>query len=351
MISVSMCMIVKNEQDILKRCLNSYAGTYDELIIIDTGSTDNTKEIARQYTDKVYDYVWCNDFAAARNFAFSKAGCDYILTVDADEELDTYNNKALRDLKAAILPEIDIVQMYYVNGSDFNSVYNVHKELRPKLFKRIRTFNWISPIHETIQVNPVIYDSNIEIMHKPTGDHSKRDFSTYFKALDNKIHLEDYVVTMLCKELFISGEKDDFIAFKDAFENIFPYENRSDNTLQDITCILVRIYQISGDDDKFFKTALKAVANNPSSEIFLTLGQYYFDKKDYEEAAIWLYNAAFEAKSILDVASSGRKPLSLLGDCYKNMADICVDDYDRIQYTEMADDYYSQAREWQMPEQ
>lgn len=101
---------------------------------------------------------------------------------------------------------------------------------------------------------------------------------------------------MLCKELFISGEKDDFIAFKDAFENIFPYENRSDNTLQDITCILVRIYQISGDDDKLFKTALKAVANNPSSEIFLTLGQYYFDKKDYEEAAIWLYNAAFEQK-------------------------------------------------------
>ena len=133
MISVSMCMIVKNEQDILKRCLDSYAGTYDELIIIDTGSTDNTKEIARQYTDKVYDYVWCNDFAAARNFAFSKAGCDYILSVDADEELDTYNNKALRDLKAAILPEIDIVQMYYVNGSDFNSVYNVHKELRYKL--------------------------------------------------------------------------------------------------------------------------------------------------------------------------------------------------------------------------
>ena len=207
MISVSMCMIVKNEQDILKRCLDSYAGTYDELIVIDTGSTDNTKEIARQYTDKVYDYVWCNDFAAARNFAFSKAGCDYILSVEADEELDTYNNKALRDLKAAILPEIDIVQMYYVNGSDFNSVYNVHKELRPKHFKRIRTFNWISPIHETIQVNPVIYDSNIEIMHKPTGDHSKRDFSTYFKALDNKIHLEDYVVTMLVRNYLYQVKK------------------------------------------------------------------------------------------------------------------------------------------------
>lgn len=62
MISISMCMIVKNEQDILARCLDSYAGTYDELIIVDTGSTDNTKEIAAHYTDKIYDFEWINDF-------------------------------------------------------------------------------------------------------------------------------------------------------------------------------------------------------------------------------------------------------------------------------------------------
>ncbi len=109
MISISMCMIVKNEQDILKRCLDSYAGIYDELIIIDTGSTDNTKEIAHQYTDNIYDFEWCDDFAAARNFAFSKAGCEYILSVDADEELDVYNNQSLRNLKSVLLSDIDIV--------------------------------------------------------------------------------------------------------------------------------------------------------------------------------------------------------------------------------------------------
>ena len=81
MISISMCMIVKNEQDILARCLDSYAGTYDELIIVDTGSTDNTKEIAAHYTDKIYDFEWINDFSAARNFAFSKAGCDRAVTL------------------------------------------------------------------------------------------------------------------------------------------------------------------------------------------------------------------------------------------------------------------------------
>ncbi len=350
MISVSMCMIVKNEQSILKRCLDSYAGIYDELIIVDTGSTDNTKEIAAQYTDKVYDFAWCDDFAAARNFAFSKASCDYILSVDADEELDFHNNTALRSLKEAILPEIDIVQMYYVNESDFNSVYNVHKELRPKLFRRIRTFNWISPIHETIRVNPVIYDSDIEIMHKPTSDHSKRDFSIYFKALDKGIVLEDYVVTMLCKELFISGEASDFIAFKNAFENVFPYENRSENTLEDINCILARIYNITGEQDKFFKITLKSVADNPSSEMCYTLGLYYFDNKDYNEAAIWLYNAAFETKSILDISSSGKKPLYLLSECYKLLSEQCEDDYEKIQYVEMSNDYKSQADSWCMPE-
>lgn len=178
MISITLCMIVKNEQSILERCLISYAGTYDELIIVDTGSTDSTKDIAHKYTDKVYDYKWCDDFAAARNYAFSLASCDYIFSADADEILDERNNQALKDLKSMLLPEIDIVQMYYVNDNDYNSVYNVHRELRPKLFKRLRPFVWTSPIHETVRLTPVVYDSDIEILHRPVSDHSRRDFST-----------------------------------------------------------------------------------------------------------------------------------------------------------------------------
>lgn len=72
MITVSLCMIVKNEEDILARCLDSLKGLMDEIIIVDTGSTDRTKEIAANYTDKIYDFSWCDDFAAARNFSFPK---------------------------------------------------------------------------------------------------------------------------------------------------------------------------------------------------------------------------------------------------------------------------------------
>ena len=84
MISISLCMIVKNEEEVLARCLDSLKGLMDEIIIVDTGSTDNTKEIARKYTDLVYDFSWCDDFAAARNFSFSKATKDYIYAPDAD---------------------------------------------------------------------------------------------------------------------------------------------------------------------------------------------------------------------------------------------------------------------------
>ena len=77
MVTISLCMIVKNEEKVLARCLDSVADLVDEIIIVDTGSSDATKEIASRYTDQVYDFAWQDDFAAARNFSFSKASMDY----------------------------------------------------------------------------------------------------------------------------------------------------------------------------------------------------------------------------------------------------------------------------------
>ena len=173
MISISLCMIVKNEEKLLKRCLDSYRPVCDEIVIVDTGSTDRTKEIAAGYTDLIYDYPWTNDFAAARNFAFSKANCDYIFSADADEVLDEENRKQFLNLKQVLLPEIDIVQMIYVNSKSHNTVYNFEEEYRPKLFKRLRTFEWISPIHETVRLEPIVFDSDIKILHLPQESHTR----------------------------------------------------------------------------------------------------------------------------------------------------------------------------------
>ncbi|MQL52639.1 glycosyltransferase [Desulfofundulus thermobenzoicus] len=86
---ISLAMIVRNEEPHLSRCLNSVRGVVDEMVIVDTGSTDGTVEIARRYTDRIYHYPWHGDFSAARNFALTRARGRWILSLDADEELDT----------------------------------------------------------------------------------------------------------------------------------------------------------------------------------------------------------------------------------------------------------------------
>lgn len=91
---LSACLIVKNEEDMLRRCLQSLQGEVDEIVIVDTGSTDTTKEIAKEFTEKVYDFKWIDDFAAARNAAASYATGEWILAIDADECVDLENLKA-----------------------------------------------------------------------------------------------------------------------------------------------------------------------------------------------------------------------------------------------------------------
>ena len=93
--TISLCMIVKNEEKHLARCLDTVRDLMDEIIIVDTGSADRTKEIAARYTDRIYDFAWIDDFSAARNFAFSMAGCDYIYSADADEVLDEENHQGV----------------------------------------------------------------------------------------------------------------------------------------------------------------------------------------------------------------------------------------------------------------
>ena len=88
MATISLCMIVKNEERVLERCLECLKDIVDEMIIVDTGSTDSTKEIAKKYTDKIYDFEWIKDFSAARNYSLSFATKDYIYCADADEVIE-----------------------------------------------------------------------------------------------------------------------------------------------------------------------------------------------------------------------------------------------------------------------
>jgi tetratricopeptide (TPR) repeat protein len=95
---VSVCMIVKNEEKLLDKCLNSIEDFADEIIIVDTGSSDNTVEIAKRHGAKVYFHEWENDFSKARNFSLSYAKTEWIFIMDADEELVVEDIPVLKEI-------------------------------------------------------------------------------------------------------------------------------------------------------------------------------------------------------------------------------------------------------------
>lgn len=93
--TLSVCMIVKNEERFLAQCLESVQDVADEIIIVDTGSTDATVDIARRYTDRVFFHAWNNSFSEARNHSLRYATGDWILQIDADEELEHEDQELL----------------------------------------------------------------------------------------------------------------------------------------------------------------------------------------------------------------------------------------------------------------
>lgn len=318
-ITISLCMIVKNEERILARCLDSVADLMDEIIIVDTGSTDRTKEIAARYTDRIYDFEWIDDFSAARNFAFSKARMEYIYSADADEVINEANRGRFRLLKENLIPEIEIVQMKYGNQLQFGTVYNFDEEYRPKLFKRQREFVWQEPIHENVRLDPVVYDSDIVITHLPENSHAARDLANFKKQTDRGVRLSAHLHEMYARELFVAGSDEDFLEAEEFFKASAADTDRSQKELTEACCVAARAARIRGDVVSFFKHACKVIAGEGCSEICCELGSFYEANGDLEEAAIWYYNAAYETTPSIEISSGKKCPLEGLIRCYEKL--------------------------------
>ncbi|MEM5609555.1 glycosyltransferase family 2 protein [Bacillus thuringiensis] len=152
MISISLCLIVKNEEQTLNNCLSSVKGIPDEIIIVDTGSTDRTKEIARKWTSHVYDFEWIDDFSAARNASFQYATKDYILWLDADDVLEQEQSRKLKQLKESLSEGVDAVSMKYLMlNSEEKGITSYTTRLR--LVKREKGFKWKGIVHEDLAIN------------------------------------------------------------------------------------------------------------------------------------------------------------------------------------------------------
>ncbi|MCR5676193.1 MAG: glycosyltransferase family 2 protein [Lachnospiraceae bacterium] len=308
MMTVSVCMIVKNEEQTLGICLASLKDIADEIIVVDTGSDDRTKEIAASFHAKIFDLPWTDDFAAARNHAFSLATGDYIYSADADEELDAENREKFLKLKADLSDgtlDADIVQFFYAGQLSQNSVYNYDREYRPKLFKRVRSFVWEGAVHEQVRLDPVVFDSDIEIMHRPHGQHAERDLRIFSKMAAQGSDMPARLVKLYARELFIAGTDSDIAEARAFFAERVDFEDDGD-AVEAALLVLLRAARVTGDEEAFLKYAVRILDGGmKSSEFCVELGRHYLDKNDAEEALIWFLAAAEQEEPSLDIRTGG----------------------------------------------
>lgn len=143
---VSLCMIVKNEEEWISSCINSVRRLVGEIIVVDTGSSDRTREISRQSGARVFDYPWDGDFASARNYSLSQAVYDWILVLDADEMLDPVGPEEF----AALLSSPG-VEGYFINIRSYVADgRKVTEDQAVRLFKNRPEYRFRGPIHEQV---------------------------------------------------------------------------------------------------------------------------------------------------------------------------------------------------------
>jgi len=160
--TISCCMIVKNEEAFLDACLESIKDCVDEIIIVDTGSTDNTVEIARKFTDRVYFHPWEGSFSKARNQVLQYAKCDWIFQIDGDEELVAGSGERLRQavLEAGEADAIFVNIISIYSGGRKTARHNFER-----LFRNNGVIHYESIVHNRVIGQTCTKPSKIELMH------------------------------------------------------------------------------------------------------------------------------------------------------------------------------------------
>lgn len=163
---VSVCMIAKNEEKYIEQCLKRLMKYNMEIIVADTGSTDRTKEIAAKYTDNLYDFEWCDDFSAARNFVVSKASNNWILILDCDEHVEELDVAKLRACMQKYARNVGVAEIMNVYNMDEKEIIQIDEV--PRFFNR-NFYEYRFRIHEQIiPKKAVSYDEvTLETFHLP----------------------------------------------------------------------------------------------------------------------------------------------------------------------------------------
>jgi len=318
---ISLCMIVKNEEKVLARCLNSIKELVDEIIVVDTGSNDATKEIASKFTNKIYDFKWCDDFSLARNYAFSHAKYEYVMWLDADDIVPVSTLKFLLELKKNMIKDVYMVK-YDIAFSGDKPTFSYFRE---RIIRNCDRCKFIGVVHECIVPFGKIERLDVSIQHRKINiGKSDRNIKIYKKLIKER-ELTPREMYYYARELFDHGKYRQCIR---QMEKFIANGNAWVENVIDGYFIKAQAHFNLSEDLKGVESLLKTfIYDEPRANVCCLLGDYFIGLKNWEQAIYW-YNNAVNSKDVINKGGFVESkyynyyPYLQLCVCYYNINDI-----------------------------
>ncbi|REK56577.1 MAG: glycosyltransferase [Thermobacillus sp.] len=322
---VSLCIVVKDDEDNLDRCLRSAEGIADEIIVVDAGGGGRTAEVAAAHGARVFRFDWNDDWSAARNDAFAQATMDYILWLDADDVIEREDRFKLLELLKQIPPDVDSVLMdhhlvWQENGRPLLS------RKRHRLVRRACGFRWEGAGHERLQVTGKTLRSDIGISRRASKDADDRRLELYARLLEKGADLGPRDLLGYAIGLADHGRHDEAIPW---FEKFLAADQGSPDERAEAHMRLAACYGAAGDRKKQQRMLLDLFSlMMPPPEALCQLGTSFLEEGKHRQAVFWFEAAVRyreeepDAGGWIDHPSRTWLPHLQLSVCYDRLGDI-----------------------------
>lgn len=286
--TLSLSIIVKNEEKNLPRLLTSVAGVFDQIALTDTGSTDKTIEIAKSFGAEIYHFQWIDDFAAARNFAFSQCRGDYIMWLDADDEILPEDKALILQLKPNLhLADAWLSRYNYAQDEYDRCTISLH---RHRIVKNFPPPRWKWPIHECMEISPTWKQgpTPITVTHRRSGDDYVKDLGRNLRMLKQAVAHEPNEPRLLfyyAKELFSNEQIKECIPVFESY--LAKGEGWHDDRVNAHYLLAVSYWRL-GNEDEAINICLKGIKLDPRwAEFYTTIGQIHYNNGRWRETIPW----------------------------------------------------------------
>lgn len=300
--SLSLVMIVKNEENNLRRCLESVKDIVDEIVIVDTGSTDKTKEIALEFNTKVFDYKWDNNFSNARNYALRNSSSDWNLILDADECIADIDLNSVRRFISSdnnIIGQVKIINSFEQDGEIRNSESSISR-LAPKGV-------WFEgAIHEQLKSDFPRKIVNLILKHDGYLNTNKFDRNISILLDELKIKPNDsYLLYQTARTYYVNNMYSEASTYFNRFYNFF----NSDTEAFVADGLITYIYTVIKTNE--FEKGLQIINDNfdllkDSSDFYFACGVFFTElvSSNQEKYINYFENIELSYLSALQIGES-----------------------------------------------